>query len=120
MAVEQRPLELENVNDEERFFGGDIVWWCLLLLVSIPILLLGLALTPDTFGFLMLAVGGILAGLAFAQVIMRMPYLPPGFIKSVLIALAAAVVISGFALLFSWPLPAPTATQDFIFKPPIS
>src|ERR687886_760310 len=40
MAVETRPGEVERVRDEERLFGGDLVWWLLLLLVSVPILLL--------------------------------------------------------------------------------
>ena len=50
VAIEQsksQPIEIENVSDEQHFFGGDIVWWLLLLLVSIPILLWGLALIPE-------------------------------------------------------------------------
>jgi len=121
MAVEaQPPIEVESVRDEERFFGGDIVWWCLLLLVSIPVVLFGLSRIPDTFGFLVLSVGGIMGGLGFAQVILRLPYFGNGFVKSMLIALLVIVVLSGIALLFSWSLPVPDAQQDVMFKPPIS
>src|SRR5579872_6283931 len=98
MAVQaetQAPIEIENVRDEERFFGGDIVWWTLLLVISIPVLLLGLALSPDTLGFLVLSIGGIMAGVGFAQVILRMPYWTNGFVKSVLIAIVALIIISG-------------------------
>jgi hypothetical protein len=115
-----RPIEVENVRDEERFFGGDIVWWVLLLLVSIPIVLFGLARTPDTLGFLVLSVGGIAGGVAFAQVMLRMPYLTNGFVKSVLIVLAVGAVIAVIALLYSLTLPVPNAPPDVMYKPPIS
>ena len=119
MATEQ-PLEVPSVKDEERFFGGDIVWWCMLLLVSIPVMLIGLASTPDTLGFFLLAIGGVMCGVGFAQVILRMPYITNGFVKSVLIALVAAAVICLIAQVFSWSLPVREAPQDVMFKPPIS
>jgi hypothetical protein len=63
MAVDtQAPIVVENVRDEVRFFGGDIVWWALLLLISIPVLLWGLASIPTTGGFLLLSLGGVMAG----------------------------------------------------------
>jgi hypothetical protein len=121
MAVEsQTPIEIESVRDEERFFGGDIVWWCLLLLVSIPVLLWGLAAMPDTGGFLLLALGGIMAGVGFTQIMMRLPYLTNGFMRSVLIVLIAAIVLCGIALLFNFTLQVPDAPLDVTFKPPIS
>ena len=121
MAVEAQPLlEVENVRDEERFFGGDIVWWALLLLVSIPVILIGLSLVPDTGGFLALSAGGIMAGVGFAQVTLRLPYFGNGFFKSLLIVFVASVVIAGIALLYNMTLPVPTASQDVLLKPPIS
>jgi hypothetical protein len=122
MAVESEapPLEVDNVEEEERFFGGDIVWWCLLLLVSIPILLRGLESIPDTAGFLWLSIGGIMLGVAFAQIMMRLPYLTNSFVKSLLIVFAAMLIIGVIALLFNMTLPVPDAPQDVMFKPPIS
>jgi hypothetical protein len=122
MAVQSEapPLEVEKVQDEERFFGGDIVWWCLLLLVSIPVLLRGLESIPDTGGFVILSIGGIMLGVAFTQIVMRLPYLTNSFTKSVVIVLAAMLIIGVIALLFSMTLPVPEATQDVMFKPPIS
>ena len=120
MAIERAPIEIETVRDEERFFGGDIVWWCLLLLVSIPVLLWGLAGIPDTGGFLLLALGGIMMGVAFTQVMMRLPYLTNGFMRSVLIVLVAAVILSGIALLYNFTLAVPDAPPDVMYKPPIS
>jgi hypothetical protein len=121
VAIEtQAPIEVENVRDEERFFGGDIVWWALLLLVSIPVLLWGLSSIPDTLGFLLLAIGGIMAGLGFTQIMFRLPYWTNGFMRSVLIVLVAALIISGIALLFSTALAVPDAPPDVMYKPPIS
>jgi len=122
MAVEanQAPIEVENVRDEERFFGGDVVWWCLLLLVSLPVLLWSLSAIPDTGGFLLLAIGGIMAGVGFAQVMMRLPYFTNGFMRSVIIAVLILTVIAVIALLFSFTLPETSAPPDVMYKPPIS
>ena len=118
--IEQRPIEIEKVRDEERFFGGDVVWWALLLLISLPVLLWGISSIPDTGGFLLLALGGIMAGVGFAQVMLRLPYWTNGFIKSLLIVLVAALVICGIALLYNFTLAVPSAPPDVMYKPPIS
>lgn len=122
MAVESQtqPIEIENVREEEHHFGGDIVWWTLLLLFSIPVLLWGLSLMPDTVGFLVLGVGGIMAGIGFAQIMFRLPYFTNSFVRSLLIVLVLAIVLAGIAFLFSSTLPIPEARLDTTFKPPIS
>ncbi len=122
MAVETdaQPIEVESVRDEERFFGGDIVWWCLLLLVSIPVLLGAVALMPSTGGFLLLSLGGITAGVGFTEVVMRLPYFGNGFAKSVLIVIVAALILCGIWLLYNANLDVPQAPLDTTFKPPIS
>jgi len=123
VAIERsqsQPIEIENVSDEQHFFGGDIVWWLLLLLVSIPVLLWGLALIPDTVGFLVLGVGGIAAGVALAQIIFRLPYFTGSFVRSVLIVLVLAIVVCGIAFLCNLTLPLPEARLDVMFKPPVS
>jgi hypothetical protein len=118
--IEQVPIEVDNVRDEERFFGGDIVWWVLLLLVSVPVLLLSLQKIPDTFGFVLLSIGGIMAGVGFAQVVLRLPYFGNGFIRSVLIGIVVLLVIGGIALIYSTSIPVPDAPPDVLYKPPIS
>jgi hypothetical protein len=121
MAVEaERPIAIDKVRDEERFFGGDIVWWALLLVCSVPVILFGLGLAPDLGGFLLMIVGGVLGGVAFAQVMLRMPYFTRGFVKSILIVLVASLVIAGVAFVYSTTLPVPTAPPDVMYKPPIS
>jgi hypothetical protein len=124
VAVESQPqpqpIQIENVREEEHFFGGDIVWWALLLLFSLPVLLWGLSLIPDTIGFLILGVGGIAAGLAFTQIMFRLPYFTNSFVRSVLIVLVLSLVLCGIAFLFNLTLPVPQAPLDVTFKPPIS
>jgi hypothetical protein len=120
MAVETQPIEVEDVQDEERFFGGDPVWWLLLLLVSLPVVFYGLAQSPTTLGFVMLSIGGIMAGIAFAQLTLRLPYLTKRFAISMLIVVVAAAIIGGVAQLYNMTLPVPTAPMDTMFKPPIS
>ena len=118
--IEQRPIEIEKVRDEERFFGGDVVWWALLLVCAVAVVLFGLGLAPDLGGFVLMIVGGVLGGIAFAQVMLRMPYLTNGFVKSLLIVIAASIVIGGLALLFNMSLPVPQPRPDVMYKPPVS
>jgi hypothetical protein len=120
MAVDARPIEIERVRDEERLFGGDIVWWVLLLIVSLPVLLWGLAQTPQVSGFIFLAVGGIASGTSFAQIAMRLPYFTNRFLLSVLLVVVAAAIFGIVALAFNATLPVPTAPLDVMYKPPIS
>src|ERR1700687_5911075 len=120
MALEVRPIEIEKVRDEERLLGGDVVWWAFLLVVSVPIMLFGLAQSPQIHGFLILSVGGIAAGTAFAQVMLRLQYLTGRFLLSMFLVFVAALIICGVAELYSLTLPVPQASQDVMFKPPIS
>ncbi|MBV9582833.1 MAG: hypothetical protein JO057_29975 [Chloroflexi bacterium] len=122
MAVESQsqPIEVENVRDEEHFFGGDIVWWTLLLLFGIPVMLWGLSQIPDTTGFLILGVGGIMAGVGFAQIMFRLPYFTNSFVRSVILVLVLSLVVCGIAFLYNLTLPVPQAPLDVTFKPPIS
>jgi hypothetical protein len=120
MAVDTQPIQIDRVREEEHHFGGDIVWWLLLLVVSVPILLFGLAAAPQIHGFVFLSVGGIAAGIAFAQIILRLPYITNRFVMSVLIVILASGVIAGVAFVFNESLPVPTASPDVMYKPPVS
>src|ERR1700730_11719681 len=120
MAAEAPPIVVVNVRDEERLLGGDIVWWAFLLVVSVPIMLFGLSQAPQIHGFVILAVGGVAAGAAFAQVMLRLQYLTGRFLLSIFMVFVAAMIIGGIAQLYSMTLPVPTAPLDVMYKPPIS
>jgi hypothetical protein len=120
MAAEAQPIVVENVRAEERLLGGDVVWWAFLLVISVPIMLFGLSQAPQISGFLILSVGGVAAGTAFAQVMLRLQYLTGRFLLSMFMVVVAAVVIGGIAQLYSMSLPVPQASPDVMYKPPIS
>src|ERR1700737_2224130 len=120
MAVEAQPIEIKSVREEERLLGGDVVWWAFLLVVSVPVILYGLSQAPQIHGFLILSIGGIAAGLAFAQIALRLPYFTHRFMLSMLVAVVALVIIGGIAELYILTLPVPQATPDVMYKPPIS
>ena len=61
-----------------------------------------------------------MAGVGFAQVMLRLPYFTHGFVKSMLIVFAVSVVITAVALLYNMTLPVPEASPDVLYKPPIS
>lgn len=113
-------VEVERVSDEERLLGGDLVWWAVLLLVSLPVVMYGISQAPTTGGFLVMSLGGILGGVSFTQVVLRLPYLTHRLIGSFLILILVAAVFMGLAFLWSLTLPVPTASPDTLYKPPIS
>src|SRR3981081_3404237 len=120
MAVEVRPIEVENVRAEERLLGGDVVWWAFLLVVSVPIMLFGLAQAPQIHGFLILRLGGIAAGTALAQGMLRLQFMTGRLLLSMFLVFVAALIICGVAELYSLTLPVPQASVDVMYKPPIS
>ncbi len=120
MAAEAQPVELHSVREEERLLGGDIVWWVLLLLVSVPAILLGISQAPQIHGFVILAVGGVAAGIAFAQIALRLPFYTHRFLLSMLLVVVALAIIGGVAQLFNMSLPVPQASLDVMYKPAIS
>jgi hypothetical protein len=120
MAVEAPPIELTTVREEERLFGGDVVWWLFLLVVSVPIILLGLSQAPQIHGFLILSVGGVAVGVSFAQIALRLPYFTGRFLMSMLVVIVVSVIIAGVAFMYNLTLPLPQAPPDVMYKPPVS
>ena len=117
MAVD---AEVERVADEERLLGGELVWWIVLLLLSLPVMLYGLSQAPSVGGFLLLVLGGILGGVSYTLIMVRLPYLTHRLIASFLILIVVAAVFMGLTFLWSLSLPVPQASQDTLFKPPVS
>jgi hypothetical protein len=120
MAVDAKPIEVQTVRDEERLLGGDIVGWGFLLVVSVPGVLFGLSQAPQIQGFLILSVAGVLAGVAFAQIALRLPYFTHRFMFSILLAVVALAVIGVIAQLYTMSLPVQQPSPDLMYKPPVS
>jgi hypothetical protein len=85
-----------------------------------PVMLYGLSLAPSVMGFLIMALGGILGGVSFTLIMVRLPYLTHRLIGSFVILIVVAAVFMGVAFIWSTTLPVPQASQDTMFKPPIS
>jgi Na+/citrate or Na+/malate symporter len=117
MAAE---LDVERVNDEERLLGGELVWWIVLLIISLPVVLYGLSQAPNTGGMLLICLGGILFGVSFAQVILRLPYLTHRLVASFIILIVIAAIFMGIAFLYSNTLDVPTPPPDTMYKAPVS
>jgi hypothetical protein len=120
MAIDARPIEVTSVREEERLLGGDVVWWVFLLLVSVPVLLFGLSQAPQILGFLILTIGGVAAGTAFAQIALRLPFFTHRFLLSMLLAIVVLAVIGGVAQVYTMTLPVQQAPLDVMYKPAIS
>jgi hypothetical protein len=120
MAVDAQPIEVKSVRQEERLLGGDIVGWAFLLVVSVPVVLLGVAQAPQIHGFLILSIGGVAAGVAFSQIALRLPYFTHRFLLSLFLVVVASAIIGGVAQLYSMTLPVQQASPDVMYKPPIS
>ncbi|HLZ27935.1 MAG TPA: hypothetical protein VKV73_11515 [Chloroflexota bacterium] len=120
MAVDAQPIEVKSVREEERLFGGDLVWWVFLLAVSVPGVLFGLALAPQIIGFLVLSVTSVAASVAFAQIALRLPFFTRRFLFSMLLVVLASAVIGGIAEIYILTLPVAQAPLDVMYKPPIS
>ena len=117
MAAE---LDVERVSDEERLLGGELVWWIVLLIISLPVLLYGLSQAPNTGGMLLICLGGILFGVSFAEVIVRLPYLTHRLIASFIILIVVAAICAGIAFLYGTTLQVPTPPPDVMYKAPVS
>ena len=115
------PIEVENVRDEERLFGGDVVWWALLLVVSVPIVLCGLALAPQIHR-LSDPVGGRHGGrdclCSGHRCACRTS--PAASCSACSSSFVASVIIGGIGQLYIMTLPVPQASLDVMYKPPIS
>ena len=120
MAAEAPLIQLRSVQEEERLLGGDVVWWAFLLVVSVPGVLFGLSLAPQIIGWFILSVAGVAAGVAFAQIALRLPFFTRRFLFSMLLVVVASAIIGGVAELYILTLPVPQASLDVMYKPPIS
>ena len=60
------------------------------------------------------------AGVAFAQIALRLPFFTRRFLFSMLLVVVASAIIGGIAELYILTLPVPQASLDVMYKPPIS
>jgi hypothetical protein len=120
MAINVHPHATPHAEEVEvdRTLGGNLAVWLGGLVLGLALFLLGVSLAPSTGGFLLMAASGVLAGLSYTEVMLRMPTVTHRFALSLLLTLVVlAVVVSG-ALIFANSLATPPQNPDVNLLPP--
>jgi len=119
MAISVNPQTTARAEQVEvdRTLGGNLFLWLGGLVVGLGLFLAGVSMAPNTGGFLLMAASGILAGLSYTELMLRMPTVTHRFALSLLLTLIVAAVIVGGALAFANSLPVPTQNPDVNLLP---
>src|SRR5919199_1556397 len=119
MAVDVRSRMKARAEEAEvdRTLGGNLFVWLGGLVLGLGLFLLGVSMAPQTGGFLLMAASGVLAGLSYTEVMLRMPTMTHRFTLSLLLTLVVlAVVVSG-ALVYANSLPVRAQNPDVNLLP---
>jgi hypothetical protein len=105
------------VLDDIRL-GGSLPFWIILGLVGIVLVDAGLMAAPAINGFLLLIAGGLLLGISYGQLLLRIPGLTRRPSIGVLIALLITVVVLGAVALGAARAPTPEPLPSVLVTPP--
>jgi hypothetical protein len=117
MAVDihsQAPAEEAEVD---RTLGGNLFVWLGGLALGLGLFLVAVSMAPQTGGFVLMAVSGVLAGLSYTELMLRMPTVTHRFTLSLLLTLIVLAVIVAGALVFANSLPTPAQNPDVNLLP---
>src|SRR5919199_3412874 len=119
MAVDVRSRMKARAEEAEvdRTLGGNLFVWLGGLALGLGLFLVGLSLAPQMGGFLLMAASGVLAGLSYTEVMLRMPTVTHRFTLSLLLTLIVLAVIVAGALAFANSLPTPAQNPDVKLLP---
>jgi hypothetical protein len=121
MALDVRAHAAADPRAEEaevdRTLGGNMFVWLAGLVLGLGLFLLGVSQAPQTGGFLLMIASGLLAGVSYAELMLRMPAVTHRFTLSVVLTLVVLAVVVVGALLFSQSLPTPTPNPDINLLP---
>jgi hypothetical protein len=110
-----------NVHSEtrevDRTLGGNVFVWLAGLALGLGLFLAGVSMAPSTGGFLLMAASGVLAGLSYTEVMLRMPTMTHRFALSLLLTLVVLAVVVTGALVFANSLPVPAQNPDVNLLP---
>ena len=84
---------------------------------DLGLFLAGVSMAPRTGGFLLMAASGVLAGLSYTELMLRMPTVTHRFTLSLLLTLIVLAVVVTGALLFAHSLPTPAHNPDMNLLP---
>ena len=117
MAVDVPSQARAEEAEVDRTLGGNVFVWLVGLAVGLGLFLVGVNMAPHTAGFLVMAASGILAGLSYAEVMLRMPSVTHRFTLSLLLTVVVLAVVVGGALAYANSLPTPAQNPDVNLLP---
>jgi hypothetical protein len=117
MAVDVRSQARAEEAEVDRTLGGNVFVWLGGLALGLGLFLVSVSMAPGTGGFLLMAASGVLAGLSYAEVMLRMPTMTHRFTLSLLLTLVVLAVIVAGALAFANALPTPAQNPDVNLLP---
>ena len=119
MALNVHPQTSARAEEVEvdRTLGGNIFLWLGGLVVGLGLFLAGVSMAPQTGGFLLMAASGVLAGLSYTELMLRMPTVTHRFALSLLLTLIVLGVVVAGALVFANSLPTPPQNPDVKLLP---
>ena len=117
MAMDVRTQPRAEEAEVDRTLGGNLLVWLAGLALGLGLFLLGLGLAPQTGGFVLMAASGVLAGVSYAELMLRMPTMTHRFTLSLLLTLLVATVIVLGALAYANSLPTPPQNPDVMLQP---
>jgi hypothetical protein len=118
MAVDVRSRARAEEAEVDRTLGGNVFVWLAGLALGLGLFLVGVSMAPQTGGFLLMAASGVLAGLSYAEVMLRMPTMTHRFTVSLLLTVIVLAVIVAGALAFAHSLATPPQNPDVKLLPP--
>ena len=111
-------VEVRESSDVDHTLGGNWVVWSAGLIVGLGLFLVGVGQSPQTGGFLLMIASGLLAGLSYTQVMLRLPVVTHRFTLSLLLTLLVTSVLLVGMLMYGMALPTPSPTTDVRLVPP--
>ena len=106
-----RLIELAAIDDDR--LGAPLPLWLAFALLGVALLGWGLRLAPSLQGWLLVIAGGVLAGMAYAQIVLRLPTLTRSGVGSVFALVVCSAVLLG-VLTMAGVQPAPQPSPDVL------
>jgi hypothetical protein len=108
-----RLIELAAIDDDR--LGAPLPLWFAFALLGVGLLGWGLRLAPSLQGWLLVIPGGVLAGLAYAQIVLRLPTLTRSGVGSVFALVVCSAALLG-VLTMAGVEPAPQPIPDVLIS----
>jgi hypothetical protein len=119
MAINVHPQTSVRAEEDEvnRTLGGNVFLWLGGLVVGLGLFLASVSMAPQTGGFVLMAASGVIAGLSYTELMLRMPSVTHRFTLSLLLTLIVLGVIVAGAVVFANSLPTPPQNPDVNLLP---